>query len=260
MSCWHRFREDIGTVTTELASAEPLHNLPNLQKRFFGRSRELTLLQDRLTDPAYRLVSIVGVGGAGKTRLGIEAGLRLVNSFPDGVWFVPLAGVDPQRSGLQDAIVNAIAQALSFNFSGTHRPLDQLVNFLRSAELLLILDNVEHLLEEIDVVTEILRRTKQLAVLCTSRVVLNLEAETVVSLGGLTNDGRVVNTKREQADPIVQLFADRAQRAGCELSIDGDSRSAYFAHRPIGRRQSAGDRIGSGASANPLAAANCCGD
>ena len=152
---------------------EPRHNLPAHVVPFVGRAKELARIQAHLLDPDCRLLSLVGPGGSGKTRLAQEAGRRLVDRFPDGVWFVPLAGVD---SG--EAIAPSIAQALGIQMgtSGSPRlesasPLpDALVAHLRRRRLLLILDNLEHLLDGVAIIAELLHSAAEVKVLSTSRV------------------------------------------------------------------------------------------
>lgn len=180
-------------------------SLPSVATPFFGRKQLLTQLQDTLTNPANRLVTLLGEGGVGKSRLAIETGQRLLGGFPDGVWFVPLVAVDLADG--QDAIVTAIAQALDFNFSGKTRPLDQLVNFLREAELLIILDQMEHVLDSAEIILTLLQRTRHLAILTTSRTVLNFLDEMVVPVGGLGD-----NAQLDENDPAIALFADRTKR------------------------------------------------
>ena len=209
---------------------EGLHNLPEVRKGFFGRTSELTLLQEHLTNPSYRLVTLVGGGGSGKTALAIEVGRRLLSSFPDGVWFVPLVGATDTMQ-----IVGGIAQALDFSFTGQAQPLDQLINFLREAELLLVLDNLEHLLDEVDVLAELLQRTRQLAMLCTSREVLNFEEEVIVVLGGLMEEGargkdlgeansqQLTVSSERVTGPAVRLFEERGKRADARFGVTDEN-------------------------------------
>jgi DNA-binding SARP family transcriptional activator len=129
------------------AAAAPRHNLPPQATPFVGRAEEMARIARRLDDPACRLLTLVGPGGCGKTRLAIEAAQQLVagppatTQFVNGVFFVPLAAV-----GTPDSIVPAIASALDFTFYGQGDPIEQLLNYLRRKALLLVLDNFEHLL------------------------------------------------------------------------------------------------------------------
>ena len=194
----------------QVTENEEAHNLPEFRTAFFGRTQPLNTLQEYLTNPQYRLVTLLGEGGVGKSRLSVEAGRQLLPSFGDGVWFVPLVDVEEADGG--EAIVTAIAQALDFTFSGTRKPLDQLTSFLREAELLIILDQSEHLLDSAEILLTLLQRTRNLAILATSRQALGFSEEVIVSLTGLDESLDGTADDALQHDPAVQLFAERARR------------------------------------------------
>ncbi len=126
---------------TAPAAEAPRHNLPSQTTPFVGRQAELAILARLLADPAVRLVSIVALGGMGKTRLALEAAAAALPGFADGVFFVSLAPL--QTAG---AIVPAVAQALHFSFYDGGDPPQQLLDYLRTKDILLVLDNCEHLL------------------------------------------------------------------------------------------------------------------
>ena len=119
--------------------ASPPHNLPAQLTPFVGREREMVEITTRLRDPVCRLLTLVGPGGCGKTRLALEATATQLADFADGVFLVSLA---PLRS--IDAVVPALAAALGI--TSTSDPRQQLLGYLREKHLLLILDNFEHLL------------------------------------------------------------------------------------------------------------------
>src|SRR5512143_3690554 len=119
----------------------PKNNLPILPTPLIGRQREVEELSQLLCDPQCRLLTLVGPGGIGKTRLAIEAASHLQDAFPDGVYFVPLASV-----GSINAVISTMANAIHFAFYGPSDPKVQLLNYLRERQMLLIVDNVEHLL------------------------------------------------------------------------------------------------------------------
>ncbi|MCB0210331.1 MAG: ATP-binding protein, partial [Anaerolineae bacterium] len=114
------------------------HNLPRQPTSFIGRHTEITRLRERLTDPHCRLLTVVGSGGIGKTRLAIEAAAAVAPHFAHGVYFAPLQSI---YTG--DYLVSAIAESLNFSLSGHQEPLAQVLNYLSDKTLLLLLDNFE---------------------------------------------------------------------------------------------------------------------
>lgn len=155
----------------------PLHATP-----FVGRQKELAELRRLFTaEPDIRLVTVVGPGGIGKTRLAVEAARTALPAFPDGVFFVPLA---PLAS--PDQIAEAIGESLGLHVSTAPSIEEQLLAYLQGRELLLVLDNFEHLMEGTGLVADIVEATRAIAILATSRVVLNLSSETVYAMSGLS--------------------------------------------------------------------------
>ncbi len=116
------------------------HNLPYQLTSFIGREQEIAQLGG--LDPAHRLVTLTGAGGAGKTRLAIEVAYRLLDAFPDGVWLVEFAGLSDSR-----LVPQSVAQVLMVQEQPTRPVIETLGEHLTSKTLLLVLDNVEHLLD-----------------------------------------------------------------------------------------------------------------
>jgi predicted ATPase/DNA-binding CsgD family transcriptional regulator len=146
------------------------HNLPAELSSFVGREAELNQLTDRLHTA--RVLTLTGPGGVGKTRLALRAAADLVDSFGDGVFFVPLAPlVDPEL------VPSAIAQALELKETGRRPLVQSLQDFLRDKRVLLVLDNFEHVLGAVPVVAALLGATPGLSALVTSRAVLHLYGE-----------------------------------------------------------------------------------
>ena len=224
-------------------TATPPHNLPTQNTPFVGRQQEVAELIERLTDPACRLLTLVGPGGMGKTRVALETAQQILDfgfwilDFPadrrsnpkskiqnlklkDGLFFVPLQPVNAPSG-----VIPAIADALGFHFYGGASPQEQLINFLREKELLLLLDNFEHLLAAADLVAALLAGAPSVKVLVTSREALKLQEEWFHPLSGLRlpppaqrhrrpgdGDMGAEGATLERYD-AVQLFVQTARRA-----------------------------------------------
>lgn len=138
-----------------------------------------------MQDPGCRLLTLVGPGGSGKTRLALEAAADLlsasqIGSFDHGVYLVSLA---PLQSA--DDILPAIAQTLGFSFYEGSEPQDQLLDYLRQKSMLLIMDNFEHLLDGVGIVADILKAAPDIKTLVTSRVRLNVQGEHLFPVAGM---------------------------------------------------------------------------
>jgi predicted ATPase len=167
-------------VTPTLPADAPKHNLPLQPTPFVGREAELAELNRLLNDPDVRLVTILGAGGMGKTRLALRAAEMQLGQFAHGVFLVSLA---PLQS--TEAILPTIAQAIGFSFYGGSTPRQQLLGYLREKQMLLLLDNVEHLLAGVDIVAEILGTAQDVRMLATSRASLSVQGEQLFHLSGM---------------------------------------------------------------------------
>ena len=168
------------TETTETPPTQTRHNLPFQTTPFIGRQQELADIAQLLADPDLRLLTILAPGGMGKTRLALAAAEGQLAHFQDGVFFVPLAPLKSTHD-----IVTTIAESVGFSFYGNSPPQQQLLDYFRDRNLLLVLDNFEHLLEGAPLVTDVIQASPDLKALATSREKLNLSGETVFTLSGL---------------------------------------------------------------------------
>ena len=184
--------------------------LPIPATPLIGRQRELAQVIDLLAAPEVRLVSLVGAGGIGKTRLALAAAAHWQQHTPVPVYFVALENV-PRADG----VVPAIADAIGFQFGGTLELRQQLIFGLRQRELLLVLDNCEHLLAAASLFAELLAAAPGLRLLATSRERLNLRGETVITLAGLDYP---VDDQPAQDAEAVQCFLAAARRLRPDFS------------------------------------------
>jgi predicted ATPase/DNA-binding CsgD family transcriptional regulator len=182
------------------------HNLPAQLTTFIGRIEELNELQKLLADPNCRMITLVGPGGSGKTRLAIEAARLITGDFSDGVSFVPLEPV-----GSVEFLVPAIADSIGFSLRGQEDPKVQLLRQLDEKQLLIVLDNFEHLMNASDLLSDILSSAPKVKLLVTSREALKLTEEWVLPVPGMR-----FPEDTDLADPhnydSVRLFVERAQR------------------------------------------------
>jgi predicted ATPase/DNA-binding SARP family transcriptional activator/Tfp pilus assembly protein PilF len=193
-------------------SPTPRHNLPPQPTPFVGRETELAEIARLLRNPDCRLLTLVGPGGVGKSRLALEAaaGQRDLAPFPypHGVYWVPLAAVSSV-----EFIVPTLAAALGFSFYPREgeSPKQQLLNYLCDKQMLLLLDNFEQLVDSAHLLSEILERAPALRLLVTSRERLKLQPEWVFDVAGMRYP-REEPVESLEAYSAVQLFLRRASQ------------------------------------------------
>ncbi|MEZ4616810.1 MAG: NB-ARC domain-containing protein [Caldilineaceae bacterium] len=206
------------TQTTPLESDRPIHtNLPAAVTPFLGREGELAELTRLLADPKLRLLSIIGPGGMGKTRLAVECARRETAKYPDGIYFVPLAPLQ----AVED-LVPAIAAAVGFFFlTDARTPHQQLFDYLREKRLLLVLDNFEHLIDGAGLVHELLQTAPRLKALVTSRERLRLSGETVFLLDGMDFPDWETSADLNKHS-AVGLFLQSARFARPDFTLNSD--------------------------------------
>ncbi len=203
-------------------ASKPKHNLPYQLTSFVGREQEIAQLEELV--PANRLVTLTGAGGAGKTRLAIEVARRLVDAFPDGVWLVELAALsDPHL------VPQAVAQVLEVKEQPARPLVETLNDHLTSKKLLLLLDNVEHLLEGCaHLVNEIVRRSPDITVLVTSRERLGMTGELTYRVPSLTVPGSIGTLTPETVSPYeaVRLLVERANLVRPDFHLTAENVSS----------------------------------
>jgi predicted ATPase/class 3 adenylate cyclase len=183
------------------------NNLPPERTNFIGRHADLAALRKQLA--THHLVTLVGVGGSGKTRLAIKAASGELERFPDGIFFADLSPIsdDGAVGGVAAAAVGLPRLALG---TESGRPARELVDFLSAREVLLVLDNCEHLIDACaDLVDTILDRCPDVTVLATSREPLELKGEQVRPVSPLPVPPDDPSQPSELSDS-VRLFCDRA--------------------------------------------------
>jgi predicted ATPase/transcriptional regulator with XRE-family HTH domain len=196
-------------------------NLPISPTSLIGREHELNVITKQLREPACRLLTLTGPGGIGKTRLSIEVGRELESEFADGVYLISLGSI-----GITETIIPTIADVLGLGFSGPADSMVQLANFLRTKEILLIIDNMEHLLEGGSLLGEILQQTQQVKMLVTSREPLRLQWEWLFEVQGLPlpeeTDADLENNS------VIQLFIQRARQTSQNFSLESEDVAAIL--------------------------------
>ncbi len=185
------------------------NNLPVQSTPFLGRDNDLELVRDLLDKDEVRLVTLTGPGGAGKTRIAIQAGAEALERFPDGVWLVEL-----EEATSEHRAIEAIVRVLAVRETANQRPLDSLIDHLANRTALLILDNLEQVLEVGPAVARLLTSAPGIKVIATSRMRLGVQMERefrVPPMGVPPRDSRGLTAASIRAYPAIRLFVERAQ-------------------------------------------------
>ena len=181
------------------------NNLPEQLTSFIGRERELAEIRGLLTKT--RLLTLLGMGGLGKTRLGLQVAAELMAEYPDGVWFLDLA---PLRDGA--LVVTEAAQAMGVREEPGRPLLQTLCAYLKTRRVLIILDNCEHLLKPIALFAHaILKAAPQVAFMASSREALRVPGERLYPIQPLPVPSRQDGFEALSRSTAVRLFVDRAQ-------------------------------------------------
>ena len=208
-----------------IAVAPPVpmvRGLPFQPTALLGRTAEVAALAAQLADPDCRLLTLIGPGGTGKTRLVVAAAERLVGHFADGATFVALAATAAPAQ-----ISTEIAEAVGCPVHGRADPTAQLQAWLRPKHMLLVLDNWEHLVAGADMLNALLAQAPRLVILATSRVRLGLQAEWLYDVGGLQYPSAAWSAAAPASDAeefsAVQLFMRQARRIAPQLRWNAES-------------------------------------
>lgn len=246
-SAWQA--KDSAKQSADTLSPILLSNLPTPSAHLIGRESELVEIAMRLQNSECRLLTLLGPGGIGKTRLALEIASHQAKHFTHGVYFVSLASVDTAHQ-----IPFAIMEALQTQFYGDTEISLQLLNYLHEKNLLLILDNFEHLLPNVELLIEILKSATRVKLLVTSRERLKLREEWLLPLEGLGVPTEAVVKKCIQEKALtkleeysgIQLFLRSARRIQPEFSLTTENviditRICYYVSgMPLGIELAAG--------------------
>lgn len=198
----------------------PPHNLPPELTSFVQREDEVRRIRALLATT--RLVTLTGTGGAGKTRLALRVAAVVRDEFPDGVFFVPLAGV-----AHANLVARAIAQALGVTDSGQQSLVDSLGQYIGRKRLLLVLDNFEHVMAARDDVADLLATTERLTILVTSLDPLHIYGEHQFPVLPLAlpseADARRLSPGDLMGNAAVRLFVERAQAVQPHFALNTDN-------------------------------------
>lgn len=198
----------LGLFNTRKPAEAVVHNLPAVLTPFVGRIEEQEEIGRLLGEAQPRLLTLLGPGGMGKTRLALAVSLPALTQFSGGVFFVSLA---PLTS--PDQLVTAIGEAVGCpSFMDDRAPLQRLCDYLRQKYVLLVLDNFDHLLDGTRVVTAILQAAPHVRMIATSRERLNVSGEMAYPLNGLRYP-ETMDADNAREYGAVQLFIQSAQRA-----------------------------------------------
>lgn len=199
------------------------NNLPTQPTPLIGREEALADSRDQMLRPEVHLLTLTGPGGTGKTRLGLQLAAELADEFQDGIYFVPLAPISDAS-----LVSSAIAKALSVRERGSQPILESIKEYLRARQLLLLLDNFEHVMDAAPEVAELVEACSRVKLLITSREALHLRSEYEHPVQSLEVPGVFQPPSVESLlqNPAVELFARRAQAVMPDFCVTEENAQA----------------------------------
>jgi len=204
------------TKATEIITPE--HNLPHQISSFIGREKEMAEVSDLITNN--RLVTLIGTGGIGKTRVSLQLGHKLLNEYPDGVWFIEFDSLSTP-----DLVTQTVASVFDIRESSNRPIIEILTNILHDKSVLLIFDNCEHLLDACaELATTLLSQCPKLKILVTSREILNITGEAIYQMPSLSlPEQDEVSLKKLSEYESVRLFSERATLSLSSFSLTNEN-------------------------------------
>lgn len=195
----------------------PWHNLPVRLPVLIGRDHDLQALQEMLQRNDVNLVTLLGPGGVGKTQLSLRIASTLLNHFADGVFIISLAALREPK-----LVISALAQTWNLQPQNNRPLVESVQRYLRDKQMLLILDNFDHLMEAAPLVSELLANCSYLRIVVTSRELLNVRGEHIFSVAPLSlpKQGQSLSLTKIAEAGAVQLFVQRAQAITPDFVLD----------------------------------------
>jgi predicted ATPase/tRNA A-37 threonylcarbamoyl transferase component Bud32 len=203
----------LSVVSTD-SFAKP--KLPMPSSEFVGRETELELVLQTLKAPYTKMISLVGLGGMGKTRLALQVAYQVQDLFQDGAAFIDLTKIE-DPSLVPTIILNALEIPINQN------PLEDMLSALSFREMLLVMDNFEHIMEARETISKILDAAPKVQLLITTRESLDLHAEIIVELGGLPE----LDSRALEQQTSGKLFLNSAKRANASFMLLEPDRPAF---------------------------------
>ncbi len=214
-------------ASTQALPQQPRSNLPATFTSLIGRDKDIAAVQDYMTNPDIRLVTLIGAPGIGKTRLSIASASKSLAEFSDGVFFVALAPLDQPS-----LIPSATLQALGYIEKNNLSPEERLIEGIANKRMLLVLDNCEHLIEDVArLASSLLTACSRLKILTTSREALQILGEWLYSVPALDmpKEYSIVDVETISEFPALVLFAERARAARSDFALNAENIPAVAA-------------------------------